>query len=81
MSGTTGIVRKLDELGRIVIPIGIRASLELPEKSPMLISVDGDTILIRKHEDTCLFCRSSIDLLEYKNKYICSKCLKDIKKK
>lgn len=47
---STGIVRKIDELGRIVIPMEIRRNLGLEEKDPIEIFVDGDSIILKSYQ-------------------------------
>ena len=75
---STGIVRRVDELGRVVIPIEIRNEFGIAEKDPIEIYVDGSTIVLKKYEQTCIFCGNSKDLTEYKGKLICDKCSKHI---
>lgn len=76
----TGIIRRVDELGRIVIPIELRNKFEITEKDPMEIYVDGSCIILKKIEPNCMFCNSSKKLFTYQNKMICEKCLENIKK-
>lgn len=76
---STGIVRKVDELGRVVIPIEIRNQFEIAEKDPIEIYVDGSSIILKKYERSCLFCGNTKKVLSYKNKLICNKCLKQLK--
>ncbi len=76
---STGIVRKVDELGRVVIPIEIRNQFEIAEKDPIEIYVDGSSIILKKYERSCLFCGNTKKVVSYKNKLICGKCLKQIK--
>ena len=75
---STGIVRKLDELGRVVIPKEIRNKLDIEEKDPIEIYLDGTSIVLRKFEKGCIFCNNSKDLVSYKDKLICKKCLEKI---
>lgn len=75
---STGIVRKLDELGRIVIPIEIRNKFNISERDPIEIYVDGTNIILSKYESTCIFCEGTKNLTEYKGKNICSSCLKKL---
>ena len=77
---STGIVRKVDELGRIVLPIELRRTLDIAEKDPLEIVVDGENIILRKHTCTCVFCGSTKDVFEYKGKNICDACMQEIKK-
>ena len=58
----TGIVRKVDELGRIVLPAELRRTLSIAEKDPLEIYVDGGSIILQKHEERCVFCGGSEDL-------------------
>ena len=75
---STGIIRRMDELGRVVIPIEIRNQFNIAEKDPIEIYVDGSTIVFKKFEPNCLFCGNTKNLLEYKDKLICENCLKKI---
>ena len=75
---STGIVRRMDELGRVVIPIEIRNQFNIAEKDPMEIYVDGSSIILKKFEPNCVFCGNSKNLIEYNDKLICSKCAKKI---
>jgi len=75
---STGIVRKVDELGRVVIPIEIRNQFNIMEKDPIEIYVDGSSIVLKKFEPNCIFCDGTKDLLEYKDKLICANCSKKI---
>ena len=75
---STGIIRKLDELGRVVIPIELRNKFNISEKDPIEIYVDGSNIILKKYESNCIFCGKSDRLKEYKDKQICMSCLKKI---
>ena len=75
---STGIVRRVDELGRIVIPIELRNKLKIAEKDPIEIYVDGSSIVLKKYEETCVFCGSTKNVVEYKEKLICTKCAHNI---
>lgn len=77
---STGIVRKVDELGRIVLPAELRRTLNIAEKDPLEIYVDGDSVILRKHEDRCIFCESKEHILAFQGKHICLKCLAQLKK-
>lgn len=74
-----GIVRKVDELGRIVLPIELRRTLDIAERDPLEIYVDGSAIVLRKYRPTCIFCDSSKDVINFKGKNVCPKCLKELK--
>ncbi len=72
---STGIIRKLDELGRVVIPIELRNKFNISEKDPIEIYVDGTNIILKKYEVSCIFCGKTDNLKEYKDKQICNSCL------
>jgi len=76
---TTGMVRKVDELGRIVLPIEIRRTLGIAVKDELEILVKGQSIVLTKNETSCIFCGSREGLIDFKNKEICTKCAKNIK--
>lgn len=72
---STGIVRRVDELGRVVIPIELRNKFGIAEKDPIEIFVDGSNIVLKKFEPNCIFCGSTKKLSTYKDKLVCGKCL------
>ena len=76
---STGIVRKVDELGRIVLPIEIRRNLDIEERDPVEIFLDGDRIVLKKYEPACLFCGSSEGLTQYRGKNVCAQCVRNLK--
>lgn len=76
----TGIVRKVDELGRVVIPIELRNKFDIKVKDPIEIFVDSNAIVLKKYEPNCIFCGNSKDLIEYNNKLVCKKCVEKLKK-
>lgn len=80
MIKSTGIVRKMDELGRVVIPMELRNQFKIAEKDPIEILVDGSSIVLRKYEPNCIFCGSTKDLYEHNEKLICNKCIEKISK-
>ena len=77
---STGIIRRVDELGRVVIPIEIRNQFNIAEKDPIEIYVDGSSIILKKFEPNCIFCGNTKDLYEYERKIICKKCSNKISK-
>ena len=77
---STGIVRKVDELGRIVLPIELRRTLGIGEKDALEIYVEGNTVILRKHQKSCVFCDSTDDVVSFKEKNICRCCLKEMGK-
>lgn len=77
---STGIVRKVDELGRIVLPIELRRTLGIAEKDALEIYVDGSTIILKKYEPACIFCGNAKDNFSFKEKNVCKDCVKGMKK-
>jgi transcriptional pleiotropic regulator of transition state genes len=75
---STGIVRKVDELGRVVIPIELRRTLDIEEKDALEIYVEGEHIILRKYSPACIFCDDARDVTQYKGKNICKNCLADM---
>ena len=75
----TGIVRKVDELGRIVLPIELRRTLNIDIRDPLEIYVDGESIMLKKYQPACIFCGSSDDVVELNGKIVCRKCIDDLK--
>jgi AbrB family transcriptional regulator, transcriptional pleiotropic regulator of transition state genes len=74
----TGIIRHIDELGRIVIPIEIRKSFGLGEKDPLEISVKDETILLSKPQTLCIFCGRDEPLEEYRGRSVCRSCITEL---
>jgi transcriptional pleiotropic regulator of transition state genes len=70
----TGIARKIDDLGRIVIPAETRRLLNIHEGDHLFISTEGGSIVIRKMTDTCTFCGSDTNVAQFKGKGICATC-------
>ncbi len=78
---STGIVRKVDELGRVVLPIELRKVFDIKEKDALEIYVDEEKIILKKYEPACIFCADAKDIINYKGKNICKVCLNEIKNK
>lgn len=76
---STGIVRKVDELGRIVLPIEMRRTLDIAEKDALEIYVEGSSVILKKYKPSCIFCDTTKDIVVFKGKNICPKCLKELK--
>lgn len=74
----TGIVRRIDGLGRVVLPIELRRQLDLEEKDPVEIYVEGETIVLRKYATTCIFCGSSKNVTAFRGKLICADCIRQL---
>ena len=77
---STGIIRKVDELGRIVLPIEIRRTLDIAERDELEIFMDNDQIVLQKFEPSCIFCSSSHGLVSYHGKNVCQECIRNMSK-
>ena len=73
---STGIIRKVDNLGRIVLPIELRRTLDIEERDELEIYMENDRIILQKFEQACIFCGSSRGLISYRRKNVCQECLK-----
>ena len=78
---STGIIRKVDDLGRIVLPIELRRMLDIAERDELEIFVENDRIVLRKYEPTCIFCGSSRNLTSFSEKNVCKKCIEKMSEK
>lgn len=76
---STGIVRKVDELGRIVLPIEIRKVLDIKEKDAIEIFTDNDQIVLRKYHPACVFCDNVDEIVYFSGKRVCSACIEKLK--
>ena len=74
----TGMVRKIDDLGRIVVPAETRRLFNIREGDPLAISVEGDAIIVRKLEATCTFCGATHDVTSFKGKGLCANCRREV---
>ena len=77
---STGIVRKVDELGRIVLPIEVRRTLDIAERDELEIYLDDDKVVLKKYEPSCIFCSSSRDLVSYRGRNVCMDCIEKMNK-
>jgi len=73
----TGVVRKVDELGRIVLPKELRDTFDIKIKDPLEIFVDGEMMILKKYQPSCLFCNSVEETIRFKGKLVCSACITD----
>lgn len=71
---STGIIRKIDTLGRIVLPIELRKHMKIATGDDVEIYVDGNAIVLKKYESTCIFCGSTEDLVDLADKNVCKAC-------
>ena len=76
---STGVVRQLDNLGRVVLPIELRRTMDISVKDPLEVFVEGEDIILRKYQPGCIFCGSTAGLTSYRNKYICPECVEAIR--
>lgn len=76
---STGIVRKVDELGRLCIPAELRRTLNIEEGDTLEIFVEGEEMILRKYQAGCIFCGEFKDSTNFKNKIVCKKCIKELK--
>lgn len=74
----TGIIRKVDELGRIVLPIELRRTLDIAERDELEIYMEQDRIILQKYEPSCIFCGSAKGLVTHKNKNVCQDCVQSL---
>jgi transcriptional pleiotropic regulator of transition state genes len=75
-----GIVRKIDELGRIVLPIETRKRLDISAGDGVEIFVERDRVILKKYEPACIFCGEVDDVVNYSDKKICRRCHEELKK-
>lgn len=78
---STGIVRKIDDLGRIVLPKELRRTLGIDDKDPLEIFIEDNTIILKKYQPACMFCGNARDVTTYKGKNICPTCAAEIGEK
>ncbi len=78
---STDIVRKLDDLGRIVLPIELRRTLNIADKAPLEIFVEGNSIVLKKYQPACVFCGSEVQVSEYKDHFVCAECIRNLAEK
>lgn len=77
---STGIVRRVDELGRVVLPKELRETMDISEKAHLEIFTEENMIVLKKYEPDCIFCRNAKNVVNYKGKNICHDCLKELSK-
>ena len=76
----TGIVRPMDALGRVVIPIELRRTLNISNDDSLEVFVDGEYIMLKKYEPACIFCGSYDDIKQVHGRNVCGKCIAEMKK-
>ena len=75
---STGIIRKVDDLGRIVLPMELRRTLDISERDELEIYMENDRIILQKFEPACVFCGSFRSLILYRRKNVCQDCVKKL---
>jgi len=75
---STGIVRKVDELGRVVIPVELRRTLNIDTKDPLEIYVDKEQVILKKYQPSCIFCGDAENVKNFKGKKVCPNCLEEM---
>lgn len=78
---STGIIRKVDDLGRIVLPIELRRTLDIAERDELEIYIENERIILQKYEPACVFCGSPRDLVSYRRKNVCQDCIRQMSEK
>ena len=78
--GDTGIVRRVDDLGRIVIPMELRRTLGINVKDPLSITVEGERIILEKHRDSCVLCGSTDEIVRVRDRAVCADCVGAVKR-
>ena len=76
---STGVIRPIDALGRLVLPIEIRNVLGIKSRDPLEIFTDGDKIILKKYQPACVFCGSSSDVVSFGEKLVCRDCMQKLK--
>lgn len=79
MMKSTGIVRKIDELGRIVLPIELRKSMDLSNRDAVEIFIEDDKIILKKYMPACVFCGNAENVVLFKGKLICPACIESLR--
>lgn len=78
---STGIVRRIDSVGRFVLPIELRRTLEIDDNDSLEIFVEDNTIILKKYHPACIFCGNARDISTYKGKNVCAECMHEIAKR
>ena len=78
---STGIVRKIDDLGRIVLPIEQRRILEIGDRDSLEIFIEDNMLMLKKYQPACIFCGNAKDVITFKGRNICPNCINEINTK
>ncbi len=74
----SGIIRRIDELGRVVIPVEMRRALDIGEKEELAISVENSAIVLRRARAGCVFCGGGKDVMGFRGKLVCPRCVRQL---
>ncbi len=75
---STGVVRRIDELGRLVLPAELRKTFNIEERDALEVYTEGDMIILKKYEPACIFCGDARDVVLFKGKNVCRNCIKEL---
>ena len=75
----TGIVRRVDELGRIVLPIELRRTLDITERDALEKYVEGSSVILKKYRPSCIICDGVNEVSVFRGKNVCAKCLRELR--
>ena len=78
---STGVIRRVDELGRIVVPKEIRKKLGIGTDDPVEIYVEGEQIILKRYVEACIFCGKSENICKFMDRPVCSECISALKEK
>ncbi len=78
---STGIVRRIDSVGRFVLPIELRRTLEIADNDSLEVFIEDNTIILKKYQPACIFCGNARDVSTYKGHNICTNCVQDMASK
>ena len=79
MRYSVGMARRVDQLGRVVIPKELRDKFCMNHGIPLRMDIDGDCIVIKVYKPECVFCKSTDNVIEYNNQHICKQCIDELK--
>ena len=80
MRKVPGVIRKVDEQGRILLPMEVRRGLELRCGDEVEMVLDGGTLMLRKFQPSCIFCGGTEQMVIYEDRYICQRCMQNLRK-
>ena len=76
---STGMSRPIDSLGRVVLPKELFKTMDISSQDTLQISIDGDSIVLRKYHPSCVFCNGTVNIVEHKGKSVCKACMKNLR--